>query len=114
PPAPPPATPPTAPAVAVPTPPPVPARRLIACDVRYVFSRVNASGRPVALVEILDPGRPGTAPAVRQVGVDDVVFGMRIQSFTDQSLVLTDASGRRHTVAFGGSSRVVGELESAP
>jgi hypothetical protein len=109
---------PPAPAVvpdpAVTVPPPAVAPRLGVCDVRYVFNSVNRSGRPVALIELRDPGRPGAAPVARNVSAGEAVFGLRVQSFTDEALVLVDAAGRRHSVAFGGSRRVSVEVSGRP
>jgi len=120
--------PPQAPVVAAPVPKPAPSEpppaappvplsagpRLGQCDLAYVFSTVNRSGRPVALVEFRDPSKPGAAPLARNVSAGDVVYGVRVQSFTDQSLILTDAVGRRQSVAFGASRRVAVDLGTAP
>ena len=86
--------------------PAVPARRLGTADVKYVFSTTNRSGKPVALIELHDPAAPGATPQARNVGPGDQVFGLTIQSFTDASLWLIDAAGRRRSVAFGGTCRV--------
>lgn len=108
-----------APAAPVPTAPQAPSAvaatpRLGVCDLRYAFSSVNRSGRPVALLELQDPARPGSAPVARSVSAGDVVFGLRVQSFTDEALILVDAAGRRHSVAFGGVRRVAVEAGGQP
>jgi hypothetical protein len=86
----------------------------VACDLRYAFSTVNRSGRPVALIELQDVARPGTAPVARNVSAGDVVFGLRVQSFSDDALVLVDAGGRRHSVPFGGTRRVAVDAAGHP
>jgi hypothetical protein len=91
-----------------------PAPRLGVCEVKYVFSTTNRSGRPVALIELQDPTRPGAAPLARNVSAGDLAYGLRIQSFTDQALTLVDAAGRRQTVSFGGTRRVSVDLGAAP
>jgi|GEM_PF-1701410 len=88
--------------------------RLGVCDLRYVFSSVNRSGRPVALVELQDPAHPGGAPVARNVSAGDVVLGLRIQSFSDDALQLVDAAGRKHSVAFGGTRRVAVDTGGRP
>lgn len=114
--APPPVAEPAAEPGAVASPPPAaPARpRLAAGDVRYVFSTVNRSGRPIALIEIHDPANPGAAPLARNVGAGDMVYGLRVQSFTDQALILTDAAGRRQSVGFGSTRRVAMDTGAGP
>lgn len=112
------------PAVAVPQPTPTeparatlaatPAPRLGPGDVKYVFSTTNRSGRPVALLELQDPARPGATGLARSVSAGDQTCGLRIQGFTDQELTLVDAAGRRQTIRFGGTRRVTVDLGAAP
>jgi hypothetical protein len=92
----------------------LPARRLGACDVKYVFSSTNRSGRLVALIELRDPARPAAEPLARNVSVGEQTCGLRIQSCTDQALTLVDAAGRRQSISFGGTRRVTAEVLTAP
>jgi hypothetical protein len=94
--------------------PAVPAPRLGAAEVTYVFSTTNRSGRPVALIEVRDPARPGATALARSVSAGDQVCGLRIHSFTDRALTLLDAAGRRQTVDFGGARRVTVDLGALP
>jgi hypothetical protein len=121
----------TAPAQPKPPPPPVaprpappeparaavpapPTRRLGWCEVKYVFSTTNRSGRPVALIELQDPAQPGAAPLARNVSAGDQACGLRIQSFSDEALILVDAAGRRQSVSFGGTRRVTADFGPTP
>ncbi len=90
------------------------APRLGPGDVKYVFSTTNRSGRPVALIELRDPARPGATGLARSVSAGDQTCGLRIQGFTDQELTLVDAAGRRQAIRFGGTRRVTVDLGATP
>jgi hypothetical protein len=109
-----PVAPPPAPVVTPAPAPAAPAPRLSVYELKYAFSTTNRSGRLVALIELRDPARPNAAPLARNVSAGDQVCGLRIQGFTDQTLTLVDASGRRQSVSFGGTRRVAVNMGTAP
>lgn len=104
----------TRPGTTQPQPLPAPPARLATRDLRYVFRATNRSGKPVAMIELADPGRPGATRMARTVAVGDTVLGLRIQSFDDETLTLVDAGGRKHSVAFGGTRRVSVDTGTTP
>ena len=84
----------------------VPRYRLGRCDLKFVYNTVNRSGKPVALIELADPSRPGRTPLAKTVGIGDRIYGLRILDVSDTALTLVDAGGKRQRIAFGRSRRV--------
>jgi len=73
--------------------------------ITYLYNTPAASGRPMAAVQLADPATNQTAaPAMLPIG--GMADGIRIVSFDEQNLVVLDARGKRHRIAFGKSARV--------
>lgn len=73
--------------------------------VTYLYNTPGASGRPMAAIQLHDPATNQTAaPAMLPIG--GVADGIRIVSFDEQNLIVLDARGKRHQIAFGKSARV--------
>jgi outer membrane biosynthesis protein TonB len=75
----------------------------------YLYSARNASGKPVATVQLVNPvTRQRDVPAMVPIG--GAIEGIRILSFDEQNLTVQDARGKRCRIPFGKSAR----LSSAP
>lgn len=73
--------------------------------VTYLYNTRGASGRPVAAIQLTDPVTNQTAPPA-MLPIGGSADGIRIVSFDEQNLVVLDARGRKHQIAFGKSVRV--------
>lgn len=80
--------------------------RLVAGHVKFVFYNINQSGKPVALIELRNPARPGATPLARSLSVGDTLLGVRILNVSERMLTVADATGRRHRVALGDEQRL--------
>jgi outer membrane biosynthesis protein TonB len=75
----------------------------------YLYSSRNASGKPVATVQLANPvTRQRDLPATVPIG--GAILGIRILSFNEQTLTVQDARGKRHRIPFGKGVR----LSSSP
>ncbi len=73
--------------------------------ITYLYNTRGASGRPVAAIQLADPVTNQTAPPA-MLPIGGAADGIRIVSFDEQNLIVLDARGKRHQIAFGKSARV--------